>query len=964
MFGQPSDFVPFPLPAAYYFDGGRFEPHTGILAVGGGQLRLRPKTAGVLSALLDRAGDLVTKAELVDLVWGGAAGDDSLAVCVAELRRALHDDPRRPRLLATVHRRGYCFIAAVSTSPQPAEPPPPPDLIGREADLAELTEWWRSARSGSRTLGFVAAEAGAGRTALVRTFLADVQRGEPAAIGEGRCVERDGGEPDLPILDVLVSLCRGRNGGSRFRELLRDLAPSWLVRLPGLVDGAMAEELQRRSDRFPDRRLHELADALDALSSAMPVLVVLEDLHVADPATAEMLAYLAQRPTSARLLVLATYRRGDVRWPGRGLGDVVGDLRALRRCEHRELAPLDEVAIAALLELRLAPAVPEGQLVRQVLERTEGNALFATALIDGLIADDALAVVEGSVRPRLPIAESAIPRDVRQLVAQQVAAFDEADRVLLLAAAAAGVEFTAVEAAAGVGPLTESVGRPDDLGNVERRLSALAMRSGLLAEVEPAPSADGRVSTRFRFRHVLVREVLHEQLGGAKRVLVHRAIGAMLEAAAPDARAAASIATHFELGHDPARAAVNYARAAAVAWNGLAPSEALDLARRGVALAAASPSAVGPDVRLGLQLSLVGATLAVHGVGSSELAAAVDDAEDAVDAAAGADPGLVGQARYLFWSIAFMAGEISVAGARIRPLEAAVATAGGGLLAHQLASARSVTSFASGAPVVALEQASPLHELEAGFEAPGDASRTWREIAMLNRWSVALASWLVGRPDDARRLAHDGLRIARELGEARLLCASLWPVAAVHQLRGERRRVTWTVEEIRRAAEPDGRSHWRLVGGVFEGWASATGDDADGRSHALQVRACLDGLVGSLGFGTPYHLALLAEAATAGGDGEAARAAIDEGLQAVEATGDRWYLAELLRLLGESMLHSAIGESMAHRGALRRAAAEVFTEAVTVARTQGATALELRAIASRERASRGIADVGNVLQRV
>src|SRR5262249_42106018 len=64
---------------------------------------------------------VVTKQELVARAWDGrAVGDDALTSCVQELRRALGDDPRQPRLIETRHRRGYRLIVPVSA----VEPPP------------------------------------------------------------------------------------------------------------------------------------------------------------------------------------------------------------------------------------------------------------------------------------------------------------------------------------------------------------------------------------------------------------------------------------------------------------------------------------------------------------------------------------------------------------------------------------------------------------------------------------------------------------------------------------------------------------------------------------------------------------------------------------------------------------------------------------------------------------------------
>jgi TolB-like protein len=113
----------------------RFNPGTGELWRGGDEIRLTPRSAALLVALAERATLVVTKQELIARIWNGrAVGDDALTSCVQELRRVLGDDPRRPRLIETRHRRGYRLLVPVSTAEPPvrsapatgATPPPPP----------------------------------------------------------------------------------------------------------------------------------------------------------------------------------------------------------------------------------------------------------------------------------------------------------------------------------------------------------------------------------------------------------------------------------------------------------------------------------------------------------------------------------------------------------------------------------------------------------------------------------------------------------------------------------------------------------------------------------------------------------------------------------------------------------------------------------------------------------------------
>src|SRR5882672_10559121 len=119
----------------------------------GHPVALRPKTWAVLRWLVERPGRLVTKDELLDGVWPDVTvGDELPGVSVSELRAALDDDPRAPRFIATVHRRGFRFVG----TPTPmAAPSAPPLVVGRTRELAQLRDWLARAAAGERQLVLV-----------------------------------------------------------------------------------------------------------------------------------------------------------------------------------------------------------------------------------------------------------------------------------------------------------------------------------------------------------------------------------------------------------------------------------------------------------------------------------------------------------------------------------------------------------------------------------------------------------------------------------------------------------------------------------------------------------------------------------------------------------------------------------------------------------------------------------------
>lgn len=107
--------------AAVCFGRYRFEPQIARLCSDEREIRLTRKAAAVLGLLVACAGRPVTKAELFASVWSDrVVSDDALTTCIQELRKALGDDPRKPRYIETRHRSGYQFVAALSRAVESA----------------------------------------------------------------------------------------------------------------------------------------------------------------------------------------------------------------------------------------------------------------------------------------------------------------------------------------------------------------------------------------------------------------------------------------------------------------------------------------------------------------------------------------------------------------------------------------------------------------------------------------------------------------------------------------------------------------------------------------------------------------------------------------------------------------------------------------------------------------------------
>ena len=111
----------------WVFGAFRLDPQNGSLWQGDTLITLRPKPFAVLVHLVEHAGQVVTKDDLLDVVWPDTAVTEGvLKDCVGQVRKALGDTAQDARFITTVHRRGYRFVAPVTTPEEsgPEEPVP------------------------------------------------------------------------------------------------------------------------------------------------------------------------------------------------------------------------------------------------------------------------------------------------------------------------------------------------------------------------------------------------------------------------------------------------------------------------------------------------------------------------------------------------------------------------------------------------------------------------------------------------------------------------------------------------------------------------------------------------------------------------------------------------------------------------------------------------------------------------
>jgi AAA ATPase domain len=810
--------------------------------------------------------------------------------------------------------------------------------VGREVELALLDDWWQRARAGRRQVVFVSAPAGVGKTALIDVFVDRLRDGEQVLIGRGQCVEQFGvSEAYLPVLEALADLCRGHHG-DHVRETLGSAAPTWLLQLPGLLEPADLEALRPRTvGASAERVLREMGDALELLTAERPLVLVCEELHQCDRSTTELLAYLARRREPARLLLVGTYRSPEVVSRAHPLGEVVRDLRAQGECDFLRLELLSRQAVAAYLSERLEPARPSETLIAEIHELTDGNALFMATVLDYLIDHDLLTDANGETTSHERLDRLGIPDTVGQFITQQLDELAAPDRQLLEIAAAVGVEFSAAAVLAGTGE-----DRPElQAKEVADRCSTLAWDTGVLVERELAEWPDGTVTAQYRFHHGLYQEVLYGTLPPARRVVIHRRIGARL-ASGFGSRAgeiAAELAMHFQRGEDFEKAIPFLARAAETALQRAAHRETLDYANRGLELLEWTPAiAYLAPLELRLRMMQTVALVTLHGAGAPDVEQAYRRAR-AVSAEID-DPTLLGPVLYGLWNFAFNRGRMSDAAELSDELHGLARRQPDPVLEGKPHGKRGNNHVWSGRPPTALphlERCQALYDPTAHRrlalvygEDPGVSSQQW----------AAYATWLLGYPDRARRHATEARGLALTLAYPNDIAQATWFGTVVHILCRDLYRARQLSDALTQLCREYELTRWSALSHLVAAWMVA--QSGEPQSAIQQMRESLGEYSGASGF--PYFSSsLLAETLTLAGDTAGALETASGALVMARRTGQLWYAAELARLRGEILLRHA---PRRRPDDLATNAERAFTEALDIARRQQAKSLELRAATS------------------
>jgi DNA-binding winged helix-turn-helix (wHTH) protein/tetratricopeptide (TPR) repeat protein len=498
------------------------------------EVRLRRKTFAVLRHLAEHPGELVTKAALLDAIWPDVSVSDSMpAHSVRELRKALGDTAHTPRFIETVQGRGYRFIADVklesvhaptpSAARQPsfAEQAHQSVFVGREHERSEVRGALAAATSARGHICLISGEAGIGKTRLCAEIAREAEKNGHAVL-VGHCSEQEA-VPYLPFVEILESWIDRWDSADDLRRAIGEEAPELGRLLPKLrrIIPDLPPPIELPAEQARRQLFNSFTNFIASRSREQPMMLVLEDLHWADDSTLALINYLSKRHSDLPLLMIGTYREGEIDLSPSLSRTLEGLIRG-RLATQLRLKGLPSGEVAQMLQGLSGQSAPAA-VVSEIHGETDGNPFFVEELFQHLAEENRLFDDTGQFRAELKIGELEVPRNVRLVVGRRFGRLGAATRKILAVAAVIGRSFTFELLEAASGANTDKL-KPDTL-KTDALLDCLdeARRVGLVRSSAQHPQA------RFEFSHELIRQAILTELSVARLRRLHLEVAETIE---------------------------------------------------------------------------------------------------------------------------------------------------------------------------------------------------------------------------------------------------------------------------------------------------------------------------------------------------------------------------------------------------------------------------------------------------
>ncbi|MFL5673867.1 MAG: AAA family ATPase, partial [Chloroflexota bacterium] len=366
------------------------------------------------------------------------------------------------------------------------------------------------AEAGHGSVLLIAGEAGVGKSRLIDEAVRRTRaRGYAAAVGH--CIELgSSGVPFAPIKEAL------RTVGALLDDIGGELAG-----IGARVDArrAASDPVGVGAESAQTRFFDACLERFERITSQKPLLLVIEDIHWADPSTLELMKYIIRRLDDVPLALIATLRSDDLhrRHP---IQPFLGELQRTANTERLDVLPFTEHELGQQLDAILSEP-PEPDLVRRIYARSNGNPLYAEEVL----------AAEKMGQP--------LSAALRDIVLARVATLGEETQELLRIMAAGGQRI-ATRTVADVARSDPETIQPSLREAVDHHI-IVPLESGGDEYVE--------------FRHALVQEAIYGELLPGERSRLHTRFAEAIEAGRhQDEATLAQLAHHWSAAHQPARA--------------------------------------------------------------------------------------------------------------------------------------------------------------------------------------------------------------------------------------------------------------------------------------------------------------------------------------------------------------------------------------------------------------------------
>ena len=793
-------------------------------------------------------------------------------------------------------------------------------LVGREQEVELLLEHWGQAKDGQGHVVLLSGEAGIGKTRLVQV-VKDHVASMPHVLWECRCSSYYQNSAFYPVIELVQQLCRFQRDdsvGEKQLKLKRALAPyvtspdalpllASLLSLPADTSSSASVT----PEQYKHRALEVVTELLLAHATQRPVLLIIEDVHYADPSTRDLLEYLLEPIASACVFMLLAFRSTlQPPWALRA------HMTALT------LNRLSRVQVESMIaRITRGKALPP-DVHQQLVVKTDGVPLFVEELTKMVLESGMLRERDDHYELTGPLPSLTIPTTLQDSLMARIDRLGVAKTVLQLSATV-GRAFS-YELLREIAPLDETT--------LQQALTRL-VDAELLYQQGTPPEA------MYLFKHTLIQESAYQALLKGTRQQYHQRVAEVLYARFPDTAEVQPelLAHHYTEAGLHAQAMPYWHQAGERAITRSAHLEATEHVRKGLEVLAALPeTAERARTELEMHILLGPALMATKGLAAPEVEQTYARAYALcrqVDDTAQQFPVLRG-----LWYYYLVRGELQTAhelSERLLPLAQRLRDDTRLMEAHWVVG---VTQFLRG------EFARSLASLQQSLVRP--QTERQRSLVGLQEFDVgclcylALVQWYLGYPAQSLAHSNEALALARRLAHPYSIVWSQFIAAHLALLRRDVRAVCVAVDAFMPLATAQRFPLWIAGGTLFQGWAQVEqGLAEDGMAHMQHGLEALQSM-GTKAF-VPYGLAMFA-----GAYGQIGRAAegltiLAEGMAIMETTGERRDAAELWRVRGELLLQAA-----GHEASVEQSPEACFQEALTLARRQGAKLWELRAATS------------------